>query len=205
MSIDSHHPENHDHDRAPRSIDEAIEAELVYHVESLRADIEREGLDPEQAASEVRRRFGDPAKYRNDCWRIAVKEEIMKQRMQYIVMGVMLALIVGLGIYAVTMRQRAVEQLRAAEMQRERAEAASHFMMEMLSAQDAYREARQVSVQKVLDAAAERVYEWNLEDDPELEARLREVIDKARDAIETDDDERPDGSAGDDGTQRLQG
>jgi len=57
-------------DRVEKKLDESLEDEIQFHIEELTDQFIRQGLAPEDARREVRRRFGDVEAISHACRRV---------------------------------------------------------------------------------------------------------------------------------------
>lgn len=83
--------------RSPRQVDDDIREELSLHVDLLEEELCREGLSVVEAKAEAGRRFGDVEKYSRACREVALKERIMLQRINLVLL---VLVTVGLGVTA---------------------------------------------------------------------------------------------------------
>jgi RNA polymerase sigma-70 factor (ECF subfamily) len=93
-------------------IDREIVDELEFHVEMRTLDGIRAGMSPAAAREAALAKFGDFERIRRRCHRTLLGERIMLQRIQAVIMVVLLLAVVALG-YQNYMAQRANEQTLA--------------------------------------------------------------------------------------------
>jgi hypothetical protein len=79
--------------RTTREVRDDVAEELAYHVERLREDLQRRGVEGAELERRVAERFGDVGRVANECTRIALQERIMLQRINLV-----LLIIVGLAV-----------------------------------------------------------------------------------------------------------
>lgn len=84
--------------RNEREIDDDLDAEFAFHLERAAHDLEQEGHDREAACGLAQERFGDLERYKKQCRRIALKERVMLQRVNFVMMLVVMVMVVGVGI-----------------------------------------------------------------------------------------------------------
>jgi SLBB domain-containing protein len=94
--------------RTEAQVDAEVDEELAFHLGQLERELVQTGLDPESARAQALARFGDPAAIRNRCRRIAMGDRIMLQRINFMLMLVVLAAVAFLGVQSfVTQRHNA--------------------------------------------------------------------------------------------------
>lgn len=82
-----------------------LDDEFAFHLEELARECRAEGMDEEAARDEARRRFGDVEKVRRQCARIARQEQVMLQRINFVLMIIVLLVVAGVGVQvAITQR-----------------------------------------------------------------------------------------------------
>ena len=103
-------PENRSRDEIARD----VEDELAFHLEMRTRAIEvEEGVDRAAAGELARARFGDVDRIRNECQRIALKERSMLQRVNFIMMLVVLVMVAIVGWQVLRTQARTTEALTA--------------------------------------------------------------------------------------------
>ena len=83
--------------RSECEIDDDLDAEFAFHLEEAARDLTHEGHAPEIACLVAKERFGDLERYKLQCRRIALKERIMLQRVNFILMIVVTLVMIGVG------------------------------------------------------------------------------------------------------------
>ncbi len=88
--------------RPRREIEAEVREEIEFHL-AMAADriAEEERLDAESAKAEALKRFGDPESITNECTRIALKERIMLQRINTVLIALVAIglIVVGIGTW----------------------------------------------------------------------------------------------------------
>jgi hypothetical protein len=84
--------------RSDREIDDDLDAEFAFHLEQSKRDLMEQGKTATAAALMARERFGDLERYKKQCRRIALKERIMLQRVNFVMMIVVMLMVVGVGV-----------------------------------------------------------------------------------------------------------
>lgn len=84
--------------RSEREIDDDLDAEFAFHLEQAQRDLVHEGHDREAASELAHARFGDVDRIKRECRRIALKERTMLQRVNFIMMIVVLLMVVAVGV-----------------------------------------------------------------------------------------------------------
>lgn len=79
--------------RSAEEVRADVDAEFEHHVERLREDLARSGVDGEELERRVAERFGDRRRLARECIGIALKERIMLQRVNLV-----LLIVVGLAV-----------------------------------------------------------------------------------------------------------
>lgn len=176
-----------------------IDDEIAFHLEMLREDLSRRGLNQEEADEEARRRFGSVKRFRNACRRLAIKENIMQKKTLIFACSALAILLVFAGgsalllyrqaamerelamAHAMEARQHAMEAMR----QQQIAEAASSFLMELLTERDPKKAGflEDTTVREILDAASNRLDAGAIQD-PRLEAQVRQVLESTLNNVE---------------------
>lgn len=92
----------------PRSDEELgrdLEDEFAFHLDELARECRADGMNEAAARAEARRRFGDVEKVRRQCARIARQERVMLQRVNFVLMIIVLLVVAGVGLQvAITQR-----------------------------------------------------------------------------------------------------
>lgn len=91
--------------RTPQQIDSDIEDEFAFHLAMLEDAERAAGADEPAAKAIAQRRFGDAAKWRKRCRRIALKERVMLQRINFALTILLMLVVIGVGVQ-VYMTQR---------------------------------------------------------------------------------------------------
>lgn len=84
--------------RTPDQIERDVDNEFAFHLAAIEAELTDAGASPEQARRAAFERFGDPRKYRRQCRRIAMKERIMLQRINAVLMVIVLLAVIGVSV-----------------------------------------------------------------------------------------------------------
>lgn len=84
--------------RSERELEDDIDAEFAFHIEELEAELIEQGVPPEHAHDLARARFGNQAKLKQRCKRIALEERIMLQKINTVLMIVVMLAVVGVSI-----------------------------------------------------------------------------------------------------------
>lgn len=84
--------------RSEREIEDDLDAEFAFHLEQAQRDLAHEGHDREAASGLAHARFGDIDRIKRECRRIALKERTMLQRVNFIMMIVVLLMVVAVGV-----------------------------------------------------------------------------------------------------------
>jgi len=95
--------------RTRSEIERDVEVELGFHIERLSQALVEEGVDPLLASSEAIRRFGDVDQWKAQCVGIALEERIMLQRINLVLMIVVLSVVVIFGVQVIN-SQRSTSQ-----------------------------------------------------------------------------------------------
>jgi hypothetical protein len=163
--------------RYARELDE----ELQFHLESLVREYQERGLAPDEARREAEKRFGDPREIRRRCLALARRQGVLLMKTAIIVLAVLLLTFGGFGAIMYRRAAAAQELARAQEaMAREQASRARvhDFLLRMLTSGDANAD-KTLTVNEVLERASRRI-EAEVANDPELVARLRAAILRAK-------------------------
>jgi hypothetical protein len=83
--------------RSDREIEDDLDAEFAFHLDQSARDLMSEGQGREAACGLAHERFGDIQRYKLQCRRIALKERIMLQRVNFILMIVVTLMVIGVG------------------------------------------------------------------------------------------------------------
>jgi hypothetical protein len=75
-----------------------VDDEFAFHLAAAQAELTDAGTSPEEARHAALERFGDPRKYRRQCRRIAMKERIMLQRINAVLMVIVLLAVIGVSV-----------------------------------------------------------------------------------------------------------
>lgn len=84
--------------RSEHEIDDDLDAEFAFHIEQLEAELIEQGVPPEHAPELARARFGNQEKLKQRCKTIAMKERIMLQRINTVLMVIVMLAVVGVSI-----------------------------------------------------------------------------------------------------------
>ena len=85
----------------PRTSDQIqrdVDDEFEFHLASIESELAAAGEPPEQARHAAVKRFGDAEKYRRQCRRIAMEDRIMLQRINAVLMVIVLLAIIGVSV-----------------------------------------------------------------------------------------------------------
>lgn len=88
--------------RSEREIDDDLDAEFAFHIEQLEAELIEQGVPPEHSPDLARARFGNQEKLKQRCKAIAMKERIMLQRINTVLMVIVMLAVVGVSIQIFT-------------------------------------------------------------------------------------------------------
>jgi hypothetical protein len=88
------HPDRRTPDQIARDVDDEFE----FHLASLESELAAAGAAPEQARQAAVKRFGDADKYRRQCERIAMEDRIMLQRINAVLMVIVLLAVIGVSV-----------------------------------------------------------------------------------------------------------
>ena len=168
-----------------RCVERDIEDEFAFHLQAIRAELIAAGTPPDEAVSLAAARFGDIDRWREDCRRIAEGNRLMTtRRITLVLAGLAIALTVTMVLallasrrMTLEMRDRAEVARAEAEMARARADALNQTLVGLLAAPGPTDSSPDLTVRATLDRADARL---DAIDDPEVAARLREVIERAR-------------------------
>jgi hypothetical protein len=177
----------------PRSDDELardLEDEFAFHLDQLERELRESGESPADASRKARERFGDVEAIRRQCATIARKEHVIMMKILTAVLGLttLIVLIACLMLYqeaqhahreAVESRMVAEQARVEAEQEARRAQAVQSFLVQHLAAIDPSTAGGRPEVGELLDSAAERA-DATFYDQPEVRAKIREGIEKAR-------------------------
>jgi hypothetical protein len=86
-------------------VEEEIRDELDFHLAMRTEENLKQGLSPDAAHADALRRFGDLGRVYRDCRRTLLGERIMLQRLQTLLMVVLLAAVAALGLQFYRWRQ----------------------------------------------------------------------------------------------------
>lgn len=84
--------------RSPEELEHDLADELAFHLHMLEREEREAGLDAPVARAVARERFGDPEVIRAACRRVALKERIMLQRINTVLVVLLVLAVVGLGV-----------------------------------------------------------------------------------------------------------
>lgn len=84
--------------RSEHEIDDDLDAEFAFHIEQLEAELIEQGVPPEHSSELARARFGNQEKLKRRCKAIAMKERIMLQRINTVLMVIVMLAVVGVSI-----------------------------------------------------------------------------------------------------------
>ena len=84
--------------RTPDQIARDVNDEFEFHLASLESELAAAGEPPEQARHAAVERFGDAEKYRRQCRRIAMEDRIMLQRINAVLMVIVLLAVIGVSL-----------------------------------------------------------------------------------------------------------
>lgn len=84
--------------RDDREIEDDLDDEFAFHLEQSTRDLIAQGHDPQAARGLALSHFGDLNTIKTRCKRIALEERIMLQRINFIMMAIVLVLVVALGV-----------------------------------------------------------------------------------------------------------
>ncbi len=84
--------------RTPQQVNCDIDDEFAFHLTMLEAEERAAGRDADSAKRIAHKRFGNVAKWRARCRRIALKERIMLQRINIAMTIVLLLIVIGVGV-----------------------------------------------------------------------------------------------------------
>lgn len=84
--------------RTSDQIERDVDDEFEFHLASIESELVAAGDSPEQARHAAAERFGDTEKYRRQCRRIAMEDRIMLQRMNAVLMMIVLLAVIGVSV-----------------------------------------------------------------------------------------------------------
>ena len=84
--------------RTPEELERDLEDELAFHLDMLEREEREAGLDPDAARTAARDRFGDIDRIRAACRRVANEDRAMLQRINAVLIVVLLIAVVVLGV-----------------------------------------------------------------------------------------------------------
>jgi protein involved in polysaccharide export with SLBB domain len=99
--------------RTEREIEDDIDAEFAFHIERIEHELIEQGVPREHAADLARARFGNQTKLKLRCKRIALEERIMLQKINFVLMIVVLLAVAVVAIQSI-LSQRANHEALAA-------------------------------------------------------------------------------------------
>ena len=82
--------------RSPRQVRRDVEDEIAHHLDALRDELRETGVEEARIDAAAARRFGDPRRYADTCTRIALKERIMLQRINFALLILVGVAVIGL-------------------------------------------------------------------------------------------------------------
>ena len=85
-------------DRTVADIDQEISDELQFHLQMRAEEGLRSGMSPDEARREAATRFGNYDQIRNSCRRVLLGERIMWQRIQTVLIALLVVAVVGMGL-----------------------------------------------------------------------------------------------------------
>jgi hypothetical protein len=85
--------------RSEPQIEDDLEDEFAFHLEQRARALIEEGNDPAASRGLARARFGDVERIKRQCKRIAMEERIMLQRVNVVMMGVVMLMVIGVGLH----------------------------------------------------------------------------------------------------------
>jgi hypothetical protein len=157
--------------RSAREIEDDIRDELRFHVDEATDALVASGLALEVARERAVQSFGNIERVRGACRRVQLGDRIMLQRIQWVVIAVLLLALVALGFQSVNMHRREVAAREMALAQLQEAEAARAFLTASLSEAQAGR----ATAEEVVKRASESV---------EQNPRQTVLSDLAREALD---------------------
>ncbi|MCI0675480.1 MAG: permease prefix domain 1-containing protein [Phycisphaerales bacterium] len=99
--------------RSEAQIDRDLEDEFAFHIDRSASEMVKDGVDPNEARRQAAARFGDVVSIKRKCRRIALKERIMLQRVNFVMMIVVMLLVIGVGVQVVLMQRHNAMSLEA--------------------------------------------------------------------------------------------
>jgi protein involved in polysaccharide export with SLBB domain len=84
--------------RTEQEIDADLDAEIAFHIEQIERELIEAGESPERARVQALERFGDVERIKRRCRRIALEERTMLQRINAVLMVVVLIALVGVSV-----------------------------------------------------------------------------------------------------------
>ncbi len=84
--------------RSSEQIQREVEDEFDFHLAALEAELIQSGTSLAEARNAARVRFGNADKYRYQCTRIALEERIMLQRINAVLMVIVLLAVIGVSV-----------------------------------------------------------------------------------------------------------
>ncbi len=171
---------------SPDQLADELDEEFSFHLDQLESELVSSGMSPEAARVAALEQFGDPDVYKRACLSIILGDAIMK-RVLLISTVVLTLAVVMLVLLLYTQSVARQEALQAEMTAREAAlaerQAALDFVQRMIAAQDPAAGA-DVTMDAVLEAAAQQLEASDWSANPEVEQRLRQAIEDARRAME---------------------
>ena len=99
--------------RSDGQIEREIDEEIAFHLESLSREFAAEGATPEQSRTRAIERFGDIDAIKSQCRRIALEDRIMLQKINLVIMLIVLAAVIGVCLYVVVTQKHNTMALQA--------------------------------------------------------------------------------------------
>lgn len=84
--------------RSPDEVAKDVDDEFAFHLAAVEAELIEAGAAPDKAKREAAERFGDTDKYKRQCARIAMEERIMLQRINAVLMVIVLLAVIGVSV-----------------------------------------------------------------------------------------------------------
>jgi len=84
--------------RNEAQIDDDLDAEFAFHMEMRARQLEAEGMDARAARGSAQAKFGDIQAIKSQCRRLVLQERIMLQRINFVMMIVVLLAVVAVGV-----------------------------------------------------------------------------------------------------------
>jgi hypothetical protein len=99
--------------RSDGQIDREIDEEITFHLDSLAREFAAEGASPAESRAMAVERFGDVDAIRAQCRRIALEDRIMLQKINLVVMLIVLMAVIGVSLYVVVTQKHNTLALQA--------------------------------------------------------------------------------------------